>query len=150
MVNIPSISFAAMLVAAGLVATGLPTIGTGVLQYHPQYHDLAIVPAADPSALEPYRAEQGVAEDAAITANVKGAIATVVGPGAAEINVETRAAIVTLSGIAPSAGDPCSDSRSGVDRRRRRGCRRQARGQVDGLSRPLRPGPEAASQQQER
>jgi len=103
MVNIPSISFAAMLVAAGLVAAGLPTIGTGVPQYHSQYHDLAIVPAADPSALEPYRAEQGVAEDTAITANVKDAIATVVGPGAAEINVETRAAIVTLSGVAPSA-----------------------------------------------
>jgi len=103
MVNIPSISFAAMLVAAGLVAAGLPTIDTGVPQYHSQYHDLAIVPAADPSALEPYRAEQGVAEDTAITANVKDAIATVVGPGAAEINVDTRAAIVTLSGVAPSA-----------------------------------------------
>ncbi len=44
-----------------------------------------------------------MAEDTAITANVKDAIANVVGPGAAEINVETRAAIVTLSGTAPSA-----------------------------------------------
>jgi hypothetical protein len=103
MLNIPSISFAAMLVAAGLVTAGLPTIGTGLPQYHWRYHDLAIVPAADLSALEPFRAEQGVAEDAAITAKVKDAITTVVGPGAAEINVETRAAIVTLSGTAPSA-----------------------------------------------
>jgi hypothetical protein len=38
------------------------------------------------------------AEDAAVTANVKNAIATSVGPGAALINVETRVAVVTLSG----------------------------------------------------
>ena len=37
-------------------------------------------------------------EDAAVTANVKSAIAASVGPSAAKINVETRVAIVTLSG----------------------------------------------------
>ena len=149
MVNIPSISFAAMLVAAGLISAGLPTIGTGVPQYHSQNHELAIAPAADPSALDPFRAEQGAAEDTAITANVKDAIATVVGPGAAEINVETRRDGHAERNSALRC-DPCPDPRGGVDRRRCRGCRRQARGQVDGLSRPLRPGPEAASQQQER
>ena len=40
------------------------------------------------------------AEDAAVTANVKSAIAASIGPGAAMINVETRVAIVTLSGQA--------------------------------------------------
>jgi len=108
MFNFPAMSFAALLVAAGLVTAGLPTIGTDVQQYHRQYHDSAIVSVADRSApepaLEPLRAEQGeAAVDAAITANVKDAIANRVGPGAAEINVETRAAIVTLSGTAPSA-----------------------------------------------
>ena len=39
-------------------------------------------------------------EDAAVTANVKNAIAASIGPGAALINVETRVAVVTLSGQA--------------------------------------------------
>jgi hypothetical protein len=38
------------------------------------------------------------AEDAAVTANVKNAIAATLGSSAARINVETRVAIVTLSG----------------------------------------------------
>lgn len=42
------------------------------------------------------------AEDAAITANVKNAIAACVGASAPRINVETRVAIVTLSGEAAS------------------------------------------------
>ena len=42
------------------------------------------------------------AEDVAITANVKSAIAACVGAGAPRINVETRVAIVTLSGEAAS------------------------------------------------
>ncbi len=40
------------------------------------------------------------AEDAAVTANVKNAIAASIGPGATLINVETRVAVVTLSGQA--------------------------------------------------
>ena len=40
------------------------------------------------------------AEDAAVTANVKNAIAANIGPGAALINVETRVAVVTLTGQA--------------------------------------------------
>jgi len=43
-------------------------------------------------------------EDAAVTANVKNAIAASVGPSAARINVETRVAIVTLSGEVSSVG----------------------------------------------
>lgn len=40
------------------------------------------------------------AEDAAVTANVRNAIAASIGPGAALINVETRVAVVTLTGQA--------------------------------------------------
>jgi BON domain-containing protein len=40
------------------------------------------------------------AEDAVVTANVKNAIAANIGPGAASINVETRVAVVTLTGQA--------------------------------------------------
>ncbi|MEO8674404.1 MAG: BON domain-containing protein [Casimicrobiaceae bacterium] len=103
MFKIPAISFAALLVAAGLVTAGLPAIGTDVQKYHRHYHDSAIVSVADRNAPDPFREAQGEAADAAITANVKDAIANRVGPGAAEINVETRAAIVTLTGTAPSA-----------------------------------------------
>ena len=41
-------------------------------------------------------------EDAAVTANVKNAIAANVGANAAKINVETLVAVVTLSGEAPT------------------------------------------------
>ena len=56
---------------------------------------------ADPSTVRvvlPY----DPAEDAALTANVRNAIVANIGSGAALINVETRLAIVTLSGEAAS------------------------------------------------
>src|SRR5437660_11523653 len=56
---------------------------------------------ADPSTVRvvlPY----DPAEDAALTANVRNAIVANIGSGAALINVETRLAIVTLSGDAAS------------------------------------------------
>jgi hypothetical protein len=42
-------------------------------------------------------------EDAAVTANVKSAIAANIGPNAARINVATLVAVVTLSGEVPTA-----------------------------------------------
>jgi osmotically-inducible protein OsmY len=70
--------------------------------------DAAVQDITSPQAIEPAIAgalvvSPGVlpndqTEDAAVTANVKNAIAASVGASAAKINVETRVAIVTLSG----------------------------------------------------
>jgi len=84
----------AMLTASTLTFTGLAPAVTDA-------QDTADRSAADPSVMRVVLPDDE-AEDAAITANVKSAIAACVGPGAPRINVETRVAIVTLSGEAAS------------------------------------------------
>jgi osmotically-inducible protein OsmY len=83
-----------MLAASTLTFTG---IAPGVADAQ----NIADRSAADPSVMRVVLPDDE-AEDAAITANVKNAIAACVGSGAPRINVETRVAIVTLSGEAAS------------------------------------------------
>jgi osmotically-inducible protein OsmY len=80
---------AAILTASGLVLAG---IAPGAANDRN---------AADPSIMRVVMPEDE-AEDVAVTANVRSAIAACVGTGAALIHVETRVAIVTLSGEAAS------------------------------------------------
>src|SRR5689334_13126150 len=86
---------ARMLPLAVAMLTASTLASTGIAQ------DTADRSAADPSVMRVVLPDDE-AEDAAITANVKNAIAASVGPGAPRINVETRVAIVTLSGEAAS------------------------------------------------
>jgi osmotically-inducible protein OsmY len=85
--------FACSLVFAGFAATGKPA----------QRFEAVTLEAPPATSAMSARTPDGEAADAAITANVKSAIASSVGTGAAQVNVETRAAVVTLSGEATSA-----------------------------------------------
>jgi hypothetical protein len=85
---------AAVVIACGIAAGPLPS-GTAEAQ-SPVEHNYWDSPGMLRTVLP-----ANEAEDAAVTANVKSAIANI-GPNAAKINVETLVAVVTLSGEAPT------------------------------------------------
>ena len=85
---------AAVVVACG-IAAGFPS-GTADAQL-PVEHNYWDSPGMLRTVLP-----ANEAGDAAVTANVKNAIAANVGPNAAKIHVETLVAVVTLSGEAPT------------------------------------------------
>ena len=103
MQNVRLLPLAVAIVAASTFA-GIEPVGAD-----PQNFDLNWVDVPDhmdrtasaPSAMRVVLPDDE-AEDAAVTANVKNAIAASIGPGAALINVETRVAVVTLTGQAAS------------------------------------------------
>jgi BON domain len=86
---------AAVVIACGIAAGPLPS-GSAEAQ-SPVEHNYWDSPGMLRTVLP---ANEG--EDAAVTANVKSAIAANIGPNAAKINVETLVAVVTLSGEVPT------------------------------------------------
>jgi hypothetical protein len=100
--NVRMLSIAAAVTAfclAGTMAIGADAQVAGVNSIGlPDFMDRT---ASAPSVLRVVLPDDE-AEDAAVTANVKNAIAASIGPGAALINVETRVAVVTLTGQAAS------------------------------------------------
>lgn len=96
-----------LLFAGVLGVLGAGALSAPVLAQHSDFQGIALTQSAEPPLAGALVVPAGVlpddeAEDAAVTANVKSAIAASVGANAAKINVETRVAIVTLSGQVPS------------------------------------------------
>src|SRR4029450_5817204 len=95
-----------MLPLASAFVTGFTLAGIAPVGGDPQDFDVNWAGVAQSvNAPAPMRVvlPDNEAEDAAVTANVKHAIAANIGAGAALINVETRVAVVTLTGQAASA-----------------------------------------------
>jgi hypothetical protein len=95
--NVRMLPLATALVAA-FAFTGIAPVGADPQNFDVNWADVDQSASAPAPMRVVLPGEE--AEDAAVTANVKNAIAANIGSGAALINVETRVAVVTLTGQA--------------------------------------------------
>lgn len=95
--NVRLLPLAVAIVTATMLA-GVAPVGADPQNFDVDWADVS--PSASAPGVTRVVLPDDEAEDAAVTANVRNAIAASIGPGAASINVETRVAVVTLTGQA--------------------------------------------------